>query len=158
MKSKQTLLLLFIFAFLVAGAVVLLILSYFAPLKPAPVRQAVSPTGSHLSPESVYGAKITMYPSSKTYPIELIKITAQNGEFKPSSARVTRGKRVVLQVKSLDETYGFSFPTYDIDLTLEPGNDYMVELVANKEGSFTFSCSRNCPKNKKMEGELVVTP
>jgi len=74
--------------------------------------------------------------------------------------RVRKGDRVVLKLKSSDVVHGFSLK--DLGIIIEdgipPGSVRLVSFVADKTGTFTFSCNAICGTNhEKMQGTLVVT-
>jgi heme/copper-type cytochrome/quinol oxidase subunit 2 len=74
--------------------------------------------------------------------------------------RVRKGDRVVLKLKSSDVIHGFSLKELGIfiDDGIPPGKVRLVSFVADREGTFTFSCNAICGANhEKMQGTLVVT-
>ena len=73
---------------------------------------------------------------------------------------VRKGDLVVFRLKSMDVIHGFSFKDAAIIITdgIEPGKVTTVTFVAEKEGSFTFSCNAICGDNhQNMQGTVVVT-
>ena len=74
--------------------------------------------------------------------------------------RVARGDKVVFKLMSSDVVHGFSLKDMGIFLTdgIPPGKVRLVSFVADKAGTFTFSCNAICGKNhEKMQGTLIVT-
>jgi heme/copper-type cytochrome/quinol oxidase subunit 2 len=74
--------------------------------------------------------------------------------------RVHKGDRVVLKLKSSDVIHGFSLKELGIfiDDGIPPGKVRLVSFVADRAGTFTFSCNAICGANhEKMQGTLVVT-
>jgi len=74
--------------------------------------------------------------------------------------RVHKGDRVVFKLKSSDVIHGFSLKELGIfiDDGIPPGKVRLVSFVADREGTFTFSCNAICGANhEKMQGTLVVT-
>ena len=74
--------------------------------------------------------------------------------------KVSKGDRVVLKLKSSDVVHGFSLKDWEIIITdgIQPGKVTMVSFVADKVGTFTFSCNAICGDNhQKMQGTLIVT-
>lgn len=74
--------------------------------------------------------------------------------------RVKKGDRVVFKLKSSDVVHGFSLKELGIFIAegIPPGKVQMVSFVADREGTFTFSCNAICgPNHEKMQGTLVVT-
>ena len=73
--------------------------------------------------------------------------------------KVSKGDRVVLKLKSSDVVHGFSLKDWEIIITdgIQPGKVTMVSFVADKVGTFTFSCNAICGDNhQNMQGKLVV--
>lgn len=73
---------------------------------------------------------------------------------------VHKGDRVVLKLKSSDVIHGFSLKDLGIFLDdgILPGKVRLVSFVADRAGTFTFSCNAICGANhEKMQGTLVVT-
>lgn len=74
--------------------------------------------------------------------------------------RVAKGDKVVFKIMSSDVVHGFSLKDMGIFLTdgIPPGKVRLVSFVADKVGTFTFSCNAICGKNhEKMQGTLIVT-
>lgn len=84
-------------------------------------------------------------------------VTAKQWSFTPSSIKVKKGDTVVLKLKSTDITHGIIIPEFNINETMEPGVMKTIEFVADKSGSFSFSCSVPCGAgHKAMSGTLIV--
>jgi heme/copper-type cytochrome/quinol oxidase subunit 2 len=74
--------------------------------------------------------------------------------------RVKKGDRVVLKLKSSDVIHGFSLKALGIFINggIPPGTVRLVSFIADRVGTFTFSCNAICgPNHGKMQGTLVVT-
>lgn len=84
-------------------------------------------------------------------------IIAQNWKFVPETIEVNLGDKVELHIESLDVTHGFRLPEFGINEQLQPHNDVHVEFIADKQGTFTFSCSVPCGSGHGgMRGQLIV--
>jgi len=73
--------------------------------------------------------------------------------------KVHKGDRVVFKLKSSDVIHGFSLKDAGIIITdgIHPGKVVLVSFIADKVGTFTFSCNAICGKNhEKMQGTLIV--
>jgi heme/copper-type cytochrome/quinol oxidase subunit 2 len=73
--------------------------------------------------------------------------------------QVHKGDRVVFKLKSSDVIHGFSLKDAGIIITdgIHPGKVVLVSFIADKVGTFTFSCNAICGKNhEKMQGTLIV--
>jgi heme/copper-type cytochrome/quinol oxidase subunit 2 len=72
---------------------------------------------------------------------------------------VSRGDRVVLKLKSSDVIHGFSLKDFGVFVSegIQPGKVVLVSFLADKAGTFQFSCNAICGDNhQKMQGTLVV--
>lgn len=73
---------------------------------------------------------------------------------------VAKGDRIVFKLKSSDVLHGFSLKDFGIYLAegIPPGKVRLVSFVADKVGTFTFSCNAICGRNHEtMQGTLVVS-
>jgi len=74
--------------------------------------------------------------------------------------RVHKGDKVVLKLTSSDVIHGFSLKDFGVYVEegIVPGKVTLVSFVADREGTFTFTCNAICGKNHdKMQGTLIVT-
>ena len=72
---------------------------------------------------------------------------------------VSMGDRVVLKLKSSDVIHGFSLKDFGIFVSdgIHPGKVVLVSFVADRAGTFQFSCNAICGDNhQNMQGTLVV--
>lgn len=85
-------------------------------------------------------------------------VTASRYEFVPDLLEVDVGDRVRIALQSDDVSHGFSIEGYGIDVTLPAtGEAVLVELVADRPGTFEFTCSDYCGVgHADMRGRLVV--
>lgn len=84
-------------------------------------------------------------------------IIAKNWDFTPSTIEVNLGDKVELHVESIEGTHGFSLPEFGINERLSPGEDVHIDFIANKKGTFGFSCSIPCGSgHSRMQGQLIV--
>lgn len=89
--------------------------------------------------------------------IKEFTITAESWKFSPSTITVNEGDTVKLHIKSIDISHGFGLPEFGITERLEPGVIVDVEFVADKKGTFTFSCTVFCGiGHSGMNGQLIV--
>ncbi len=90
---------------------------------------------------------------------ESVKITvvAKNWEFEPSVITVKEGQTLDMQIISIDVEHGFSLPDFGINKTLKPGQVEVFSFVADKKGTFSFTCSVFCGEgHRQMTGTLIV--
>lgn len=84
-------------------------------------------------------------------------ITAKQWSFSPAVIKVKKGDTVVLKLKSIDVTHGFSLPEFKINAALKPGETKIVEFIADKAGTFTFICNIYCGVGHiGMTGTIIV--
>lgn len=87
-----------------------------------------------------------------------IKITARQYEFSPKTITVSKGERVKLVITSEDVDHGFALREFEIDQEIKAKQTKVIDLIADKEGRFQFSCSVYCGDgHNDMAGELIVT-
>jgi plastocyanin len=87
-----------------------------------------------------------------------IRITARRFEFSPKSVTVLKGEHVRLVVTSEDVDHGFAIKEFGIEQEIKAKQTKVIELTANREGRFQFSCSVSCGDgHDDMAGELIVT-
>ena len=74
--------------------------------------------------------------------------------------RVAVGEHVRLRITSRDVLHGFALDGYDILTTdIYPGRQFVVEFVADQQGTFVFRCLVWCDvDHPEMRGELIVEP
>lgn len=85
------------------------------------------------------------------------EITAKNWEFVPDTITVNLGDMVDIHVTSIDVTHGFYLPAFGINTRLEPNQEEDIEFIADKKGTFSFSCSVPCGSGHGgMSGQLIV--
>lgn len=85
------------------------------------------------------------------------EMTAQQWEFIPSTITVNKGDIVKLHITSIDVAHGFGLPDFGINERLEPEKTVDVEFVADKTGTFTFTCTVFCGfSHGRMKGQLIV--
>ena len=89
--------------------------------------------------------------------VKQFNVVAKNWEFDPDTITVNKGDTVRLSVESIDARHGIAMPAFRISEVLEPGSTVEIEFVADRAGTFDFSCSVPCGSgHKSMKGQLVV--
>jgi nitrous-oxide reductase len=92
-----------------------------------------------------------------------VYMTQVRSHFTPDTIRVKEGDLVRLHVTNLeqarDATHGFGISSYDISMSLEPGEHANATFVADKPGVFPFYCLEFCSAlHLEMAGYLIVEP
>jgi len=86
-----------------------------------------------------------------------IKIEAFQFGFKPEQIVVKKGEKIRLIAVSTDVTHGIGIKEYNINQTLPPNEEKVIEFDAAQVGEFHFHCSVYCgSKHGKMHGALIV--
>jgi nitrous-oxide reductase len=92
-----------------------------------------------------------------------VYMSAVRSHFTPDLIRVNEGDTVHLHVTNLeqapDATHGFALDSYNIELSLEPGEHDDVDFVADKPGVFPMYCTEFCSAlHLEMAGYFMVAP
>lgn len=92
-----------------------------------------------------------------------VYMTAIRSHFTPDIIRVKQGETVHLHItnleQALDATHGFSLDSYNISLSLEPGEHANVTFVADAPGVFPMYCTEFCSAlHLEMAGYFLVEP
>ncbi len=92
-----------------------------------------------------------------------VYMTAIRSHFTPDVIRVKEGDTVHLHVTNLeqayDATHGFALNSYNINLSLEPGEHSDVTFKADRPGVFPMYCTEFCSAlHLEMAGYLLVEP
>lgn len=84
-------------------------------------------------------------------------ITAKQWSFSPSVIKVKKGDKVVLKLTSADVAHGMFIPDFGINAVIKPKEITVVEFVADKTGTFKFSCNIPCGVGHiGMTGTIIV--
>ncbi len=92
-----------------------------------------------------------------------VYMTQVRSHFTPDTIRVKQGDTVHLHVTNLeqarDATHGFGISSYNISMSLEPGEHENATFVAAHAGVFPFYCLEFCSAlHLEMAGYLMVEP
>jgi nitrous-oxide reductase len=92
-----------------------------------------------------------------------VYMTQVRSHFTPDTIRVKQGETVHLHITNLeqarDATHGFGVSSYNISVSLEPGEHNDITFVADKSGVFPFYCLEFCSAlHLEMAGYLIVEP
>ena len=93
-------------------------------------------------------------PEPKIVEIDLV---AKKWEWVPAAITVNEGDTVILNITSIDVEHGISLPQFDVDESFGPGDNVLVEFVANKKGIYRFRCNVYCGAgHSDMDGTLTI--
>ncbi len=92
-----------------------------------------------------------------------VYMTAVRSHFVPDIIRVKQGDTVKLHIDNIeqayDATHGFAINSYNINLSIEPGEHSDVTFVADKAGVFPMYCTEFCSAlHLEMAGYFLVEP
>jgi nitrous-oxide reductase len=92
-----------------------------------------------------------------------VRMTMVRSHFTPDIVRVKQGDLVHLHMTSLeqarDATHGFGISSYNVALSVEPGEHANVTFRADRAGVFPFYCLEFCSAlHLEMAGYLLVEP
>jgi len=92
-----------------------------------------------------------------------VYMTAIRSHFTPDIIRVKEGETVKIHIDNLeqayDATHGFAIGSYNVNLSLEPGEHADVTFVADKAGVFPMYCTEFCSAlHLEMAGYFLVEP
>ena len=86
-----------------------------------------------------------------------IQVSARRYQFTPATITVKKGEQVRIAITAVDHDHGFKLEAFNIEKTIKKGTTEVVELTADKAGTFPFQCSHFCGMGHgKMKGQLVV--
>lgn len=92
-----------------------------------------------------------------------VYMTAVRSHFTPDTIRVRQGDRVFIHLTNVeqarDATHGFAIASYNINVSIEPGEHANIEFVADRPGVFPMYCTEFCSAlHLEMAGYLLVEP
>jgi cytochrome c oxidase subunit II len=90
--------------------------------------------------------------------VKNVDITASRFQFEPATITVAQGDRVRLRLHSIDRTHAFAIKAFRVKALIpKAGETITVEFVADRAGSFDFTCAEYCGTGHGgMKGRLVV--
>lgn len=89
--------------------------------------------------------------------VKEFKVEAFQFEFSPSTIEVNQGDVVRIIASSRDVPHGLAIPEFGVNMYLDGLKEQTVEFVADKKGTFPFSCSVSCGiGHGSMRGQLIV--
>jgi nitrous-oxide reductase len=120
----------------------------------------MDPVTKEKSPFAVEGGKERVERQGDTVHVYM---SAIRSHFSPDIVRVKEGDKVKIHLTSLeqahDATHGFTISSYNIQVSLEPGEHSDIEFVADKPGVFPMYCTEFCSAlHLEMAGYFLVEP
>ena len=92
--------------------------------------------------------------------VKIVDVTASRFQFDPATITVTEGDRVRLRLHSMDRDHAFAIKAFRVKALIpRAGEAITVEFVADRAGSFDFTCAEYCGTgHARMKGRMVVVP
>jgi cytochrome c oxidase subunit II len=90
--------------------------------------------------------------------VTTIDVTASRFQFEPETISVVQGDTVRLRLHSADRDHAFAIRAFRVKTLIPKGGaTVVVEFVADRPGTFSFTCSEYCGTgHSRMKGALVV--
>jgi heme/copper-type cytochrome/quinol oxidase subunit 2 len=90
--------------------------------------------------------------------VRTIDVVASRYKFEPSIISVSEGERIRLRLRSADRDHQFSIKGFRVKALIpKTGSSVTVEFVADRTGTFEFTCAEYCGVGHSgMKGKLVV--
>ena len=90
--------------------------------------------------------------------VKTIDVIASRFQFEPATITVAQGDRVRLRLHSADRTHAFAIKALRVKTLIPSGGEAVsVAFVADRAGSFDFTCAEYCGTgHARMKGRLVV--
>ncbi len=91
-------------------------------------------------------------------PVQQLSVRMEGYAFSPSNITVKKGSTIQLTVTSVDRTYGFAIPAYNINSKVDAGKSDTITFTADKAGTFPIKDSYVVSGAAYgMQGTLTVT-
>lgn len=90
--------------------------------------------------------------------VKTIDVLASRFEFAPATISVTEGDRVRLRMRSADVAHSLAIKAFRVKALIPKGGETVTaEFVADRAGTFDFTCAEYCGTGHGgMKGKLVV--
>ena len=126
-----------------------------AEAKPAAPAEAKAEANAAPAPAAVPAVPIPAEATDSS--VKEFTIAAKKFRFDPSTIKVKKGDKVKLNIQSSDVPHGFLLPAFNVNQQIQPGQTAVVEFVADKTGTFGFSCNiAPGTSHDLMKGTIVV--
>jgi len=90
--------------------------------------------------------------------VRTIDVIASNFKFEPSIISIAQGEKVRLRLRSADRNHQFAIKGFRVKALIpKTGEAVTVDFVADRAGTFEFTCAEYCGTGHSgMKGRLVV--
>jgi plastocyanin len=111
------------------------------------VDRGFSPTGP---------GKLEVTEQMTTEEKKIVKVTASNYKFEPSTIEVKTGDNVRIELSSIDTTHTFTIDALNINKEVKGGQTEIVEFEPTTVGEYIFYSNTTTDRQNNMEGKLIV--
>ena len=90
--------------------------------------------------------------------VRTVDVIASRFKFEPSIIPVAQGERIRLRLRSADRDHHFAIKAFRVKALIpKTGEAVTVDFVADRTGTFEFTCAEYCGTGHSgMKGKLVV--
>jgi cytochrome c oxidase subunit 2 len=90
--------------------------------------------------------------------VKTVDVGASRFQFEPATISVVQGDSVRLRLRSADRTHAFAIKAFRVKALIpKMGEEVTVDFVADRAGTFDFTCAEYCGTgHRAMKGRLVV--
>ena len=90
--------------------------------------------------------------------VRTVDVIASRFKFEPSIIPVAQGERIRLRLRSADRDHHFAIKAFRVKALIpKTGETVTVDFVADRTGTFEFTCAEYCGTGHSgMKGKLVV--
>ena len=90
--------------------------------------------------------------------VKTVDVVASRFQFEPATISVVQGDSVRLRLRSADRTHAFAIKAFRVKALIpKMGEEVTVDFVADRAGTFDFTCAEYCGTgHRAMKGRLVV--
>lgn len=89
-------------------------------------------------------------------PAQTVSVKAFSFGYSPSTIRLTRGERIILEITSLDVDHTFTADDLGIDLSVKGGETISIEYTPKVSGEYEFYCSVPGHREAGMVGKIII--
>jgi heme/copper-type cytochrome/quinol oxidase subunit 2 len=104
------------------------------------------------------GAWARQVKSADAEDVKTIDVIASRFQWEPATVSVMHGDRIRLRLRSADDLHSIAIKAFRVKAAIPKGGALVtVEFVADRIGTFPFTCAEYCGTGHgRMKGKLVV--
>ncbi len=171
MTRKQTVILIALIVFVVAGIVFGLAsrknkkADENSLSQGTPVPDSTADSKKYYIPEVPKGAELTKpvleapaAPNAVKEKVRVFEMKINKDGYSPNNFTVNLGDIVNIKITSVDGDYDFNLPSINSYFVVKRGEIKTTTFGATSAGTWNFSCRDYCPSGKIIKGTIVVIP